>query len=152
MTKLQKITVALTSFLMALVLSRFAISKLTGWEISVKAFIEMAEPLGINPTFFRVATGILISFLVIFYTISFAYTFIQHKFPRFSSVNYFTFSTVANLLGIGTMIGALLAEYFLRVQPKMLLVYIAIAVIIFSTINTLILAHYIRSSLAKPQR
>lgn len=35
----------ITNLLMGMVLSRFAISKLAGWEISVKTFIEMAKPL-----------------------------------------------------------------------------------------------------------
>ena len=58
MKKSSKIYIAISSLLSGLILSRFAISKLTGWEISVKAFIEMAKPLGIDPTFFRIFTGI----------------------------------------------------------------------------------------------
>ncbi len=138
MNKLEKTTVFTTSLLMGLILSRFAISKLTGWEISVKAFIEMAEPLGIDPTFFRISTGILIAIIVMaYFTIAFL-TLFTDKVRLPNNFSYFNIAFFANTLGLLTMVGALLAEFYLRVQPKWMLVYIAVGVIIFSAINLFI--------------
>ena len=134
-----KIFIIITNFLMALVLSRFAISKLTGWEISVKAFIEMAQPLGIDPTFFRIFTGIIISLIVIGYFTSALYTLFKVKLAGKLKISYSKFVQFSKLAGLLTMVGALFAEFFLRVEPKWLLVYIAIAVILFSSINIYVL-------------
>ena len=43
-----------TQFVNGCLLVRFSLSKLMAWPISVKAFIEMAKPIGIDPTFFRI--------------------------------------------------------------------------------------------------
>ncbi|MGQ1909084.1 hypothetical protein ACT3CE_04790 [Marinifilum sp. RC60d5] len=138
MNKLEKIILFTTTLLMGLVLSRFAISKLTGWEISVKAFIEMAEPLGINPAFFRISTGILLLIIFIAYLATATLTIFKDKVRLPAKFTYFNIAFFANILGLLTMIGALLAEFYLRVQPKWLLVYIAVGVIIFSAINLFI--------------
>ncbi len=122
---------------MGVVLSRFAISKLAGWEISVNAFIEMAKPLSIDPTFFRVFTGIIISTVVIGYLSTAIYSLFKNKANL--KIPFTNWAILANLFGLLTMIGALLAEFSLRVQPKWLLVYIAIGVILFSAINIFIL-------------
>ncbi len=128
-----------TNILMGIVLSRFAISKLTGWEISVKAFIEMAKPLGIDPTFFRIFTGIIISAVVIGYLSTAILSLIKNK-QRFTfKVPFTAWAIFSNLFGLLTMVGALIAEFSLRVQPKWLLVYIAIGVILFSALNLFIL-------------
>ena len=139
MNRIIKIILFTTNLLMGLVLSRFAISKLTGWEISVNAFIEMAKPLGIDPTFFRIFTGIVILSIVIGYLTSALFTLFQNKIESSGKINYNVFVKLANLAGLLTMVGALLAEFFLRVQPKYLLVYIAIGVILFSAINLYII-------------
>ncbi|WP_372755412.1 hypothetical protein [Labilibaculum sp.] len=128
-----------TNLLMSAVLSRFAISKLAGWEISVNAFIEMAQPLGINPTFFRLFTGFVILSIVIAYLSTAIYSLFESKIGSEVKINFKKFANYSNLMGLLTMIGALLAELFLRVQPKWPLVYIAIAVIILSIINMIIL-------------
>ncbi len=127
----------ITNLLMAIVLSRFAISKLTGWEISVNAFIEMAKPLGVDPTFFRVFTGIIISAVVIGYLSTAIYSLFKNKASL--KIPYTNWAIFANLFGLLTMIGALIAEFLLRVQPKWLLVYIALGVILFSGLNIFIL-------------
>lgn len=124
---------------MGLILSRFAISKLSGWDISVKAFIEMAKPLGIDPTIFRVSTGIAIAIVVLGYLLSAFYTLLKPKLESISKVPYTKFVQIANLAGILTMTGALFAEFLLREQPKWLLVYIAIGIILFSIVNLNIL-------------
>jgi hypothetical protein len=124
---------------MGLVLSRFAISKLAGWDISVKAFIEMAKPLGIDPTTFRVSTGVIILLIVIGYFSSAIFTLFQSKISAFFKVSYINFTMFCNSAGLVTMIGALFSEFLLRDEPKWLLVYIAVGVILFSTINIILL-------------
>lgn len=129
--------VFITNLLMGAILSRFAISKLTGWEISVKAFIEMAKPLGIDPTFFRISTGILISAVVIGYLSTAIFSVFKNKSDF--KISFENWAISANLFGLLTMVGALIAEFSLRVQPKWLLVYIALGVVLFSAINIFIL-------------
>ena len=129
----------ITNLLMGIVLSRFAISKLSGWEISVNAFIEMAKPLGIDPTFFRVSTGILISAVVVGYLATAIFSLLNKNSIIRYKIPYKKLSILLNLFGLLTMVGALIAEFSLRVQPKWLLVYIALGIILFSTINIFIL-------------
>ena len=129
----------ITNLLMGIVLSRFAISKLAGWDISVKAFIEMAKPLGIDPTLFRVSTGIVISAVVIGYLITAAFSLIKNNAITKFKIPFTKWATLTNLFGLLTMLGALIAEFSLRVQPKWLLVYIAIGIISFSAVNIFVL-------------
>jgi hypothetical protein len=128
-----------TNLLMSAILSRFAISKLTGWEISVKAFIEMAQPLGIDPTFFRLFTGFVILTVVLAYLATALYSLLEAKIAGKLKIGFQNFAQYSNLLGLFTMLGALMAEFSLRVQPKWLLVYIAIGIILLSIINLMIL-------------
>lgn len=125
-----KIFLKITNLLSAIVLIRFSLSKLFAWPISVNAFIEMAKPIGVDPTAFRLFTGVLISIVCLSYFISF---FISLR--RVKSMQAIYITLYANLLGIGTMAGALVAEFFLRVEPKWPLVYIALFIIITSLIN-----------------
>ncbi len=124
---------------MGVVLSRFAISKLTGWEISVKAFIEMAKPLGIDPTLFRVFTGIIISAVVLGFLLTAIFSLAKNNSVIKSKIQFTKWASFANLFGLLTMVGALIAEFSLRVQPKWLLVYIALGIIFFSATNIFIL-------------
>ncbi|MDW5290561.1 hypothetical protein [Formosa sp. PL04] len=128
-----------SNLLMGIILSRFAISKLAGWEISVQAFIEMAKPLGINPTVFRVTTGVLILAVVIGYLSTAVFSLIKNQTEITSKFSFINWATLANIFGLLTMTGALIAEFSLRVQPKWLLVYIAFGIIVLSTINLFIL-------------
>lgn len=129
----------ITNSLMGIVLTRFAISKLVGWDISVKAFIEMAKPLGIDPTFFRVSTGLLISAVVIGYLVTAIFSLIKNNALTKYKIPFSKWATLTNLFGLLTMVGALIAEFSLRVQPKMMLVYIALGIVIISTVNIFIL-------------
>ncbi len=138
MGKIKKTAIGISSLLMGLVLSRFAISKLAGWEISVKAFIEMAKPLGIDPTFFRVFTGIIIAAVVIGYFSTAFFSLISKTSVVNSKIPFAGWVVFTNIFGLFVMSGALVAEFSLRVQPKLLLVYIAVAIIIFSIINIII--------------
>ncbi|MFA6677227.1 MAG: hypothetical protein WCS34_06520 [Bacteroidales bacterium] len=128
-----------TNSVMGVVLSRFAISKLAGWDISVKAFIEMAKPLGIDPTFFRIATGIVISAVVISYFLTAIFSLLKHNNLFTDKIPFKMWASFANLFGLLTMVGALLSEFLLRVQPKMLLVYISSGIVLLSAVNILIL-------------
>lgn len=128
----------ITNLLMGSVLSRFAISKLTGWEISIKAFIEMAKPLGIDPTFFRVSTGIVIAVVVIAYLSTAIFSLLRNSPIINAKIHFTKWATLANLFGLLTMTGALIAEFALREQPKWLLVYIATTIITLSILNIII--------------
>lgn len=88
----------ITNLLMGSVLSRFAISKLTGWEISIKAFIEMAYQLGIDPTFFRVSTGIVIAIVVIAYLSTAIFSLLRNSPIINSKIHFTKWATLANLL------------------------------------------------------
>ncbi|MBF8149408.1 hypothetical protein ITJ86_05835 [Winogradskyella sp. F6397] len=135
----------ITNILMAVILSRFAISKLAGWEISVQAFIEMAKPLGIDPTFFRIATGILITIVVIGYFLTAMFSLLNKVIRNNATVPFTKWATYTNILGFLTMMGALIAEFSLRVQPKSLLVYIAIGIVLVSIANILIIKKAIKT-------
>ena len=134
-----KVVLFTTNLLMGAVLSRFAISKLAGWDISVKAFIEMAQPLGIDPTFFRIFTGIVILTVVVAYLCTAIFTLFKTKIESVTKIPYRQFAQYSNLLGLLTMAGALLSEFYLRVNPKWMLVYIAAGIILFSLLNLLLL-------------
>lgn len=121
-----------THFINGLLLVRFSISKLFAWPISVKAFIEMAKPLGIDPTFFRLFTGVLITSICLGYFTSF-YLVLSKKYN--ASIKNIPTILLFNLLGIGVMIGALISEFTLRVEPKWPLVIIALCIILFSIFN-----------------
>ena len=84
----------------------------------------MAKPLGIDPTFFRIATGILITIVVIGYFLTAMFSLLNKVIRNNATVPFTKWATYTNILGLLTMVGALLAEYFLRVEPKLLLVYI----------------------------
>lgn len=114
------------------ILIRFALSKLFAWPISVAAFVEMAQPLGVDPTFFRVFTGIVITTVVLGYFSS-LYLIVRDRYLE--GRNALTFVKLANLLGIGVMSGALLSEFFLRLTPKVPLVFIASAIVVLSAFN-----------------
>src|SRR5690606_6747811 len=121
-----------THFFNAAVLVRFVISKLFAWPISVAAFIEMAQPIGIDPTFFRIFTGLTLSVVVVGYSTSLV-LLAKNGLPKTKESLYLV--QASNLLGIAVMTGALLSEFLLRVEPKWPLVVIAAAIVIFSTLN-----------------
>ena len=128
--------IIITNFLSGLLLIRFSLSKLFAWPISVKAFIEMAKPIGIDPTFFRLFTGVIITSICLGYFYSF-YLLIRKKVQ--ANTKGVIYSATANLIGTGVMVGALIAEFFLRVEPKWPLVIIALFIIVTSVINIITL-------------
>ncbi len=107
-----------------LVLVRFTVSKFAGWPVSVAAFVNMAKPLGIDPTFFRIATGFVIGYASIALFTN-ALILLLKKDGNEKARLLFTFNS---LYATGAMVGALFAEFLLRSSPKWPLVYIATAI------------------------
>ncbi|MEP1487150.1 MAG: hypothetical protein ABJK28_01830 [Algibacter sp.] len=87
---------------------------------STEGFIQFEHVLGINPDLFRIFTGmseLIIASLLIIISIK--------QFKKLSIITYF--------IVLSTMITALSLEFFVRFQPKIILVIIAILLIIFSS-------------------
>lgn len=127
--------ILLLHFIIVGVLLRFAIPKISGQRVSVEGFNEMSRSLPVSSDFFRVFTGVTeltIAFLsILFLLLSFGkINFLSplYKYKR-------SISIAANGLLLATMSGALLAEFYARDNPKYLLVYIAVGLIIISIIN-----------------
>ena len=121
------------NFISGLVLVRFTISKFAAWPVSVAAFVDMAQPLGIDPTIFRIATGCVIGYASLsFFTNSLILLLKKegNEKPRL----LYTFNS---LYATGAMIGALLSEFLLRTNPKWPLVYIATAIVVIAVVNVL---------------
>ena len=129
---MKPLLIVLNSF-SGLVLIRFTISKFAAWPISVAAFVDMAKPIGIDPTFFRIATGFVIGYAAIsFFTNSLILLLKKEGNEKFKLL--FTFNS---LYATGAMIGALVSEFFLRSTPKWPLVYIATAIVVIAVVNLL---------------
>lgn len=133
------IFVKITTLLSGLLLVRFVLSKFFAWPVSVQAFIEMAKPIGIDPTFFRLFTGVIIFIACLGLLINF-YLLIRNKVKTQSKELIYT--VFFYLYAMGAMTGALLAEYLLRDEPKMLLVIIALFILVTSIINLFYLKKY----------
>jgi len=123
-----------------LVLTRFTISKFAAWPISVAAFVDMAKPLGIDPTFFRIATGFIIGYAAVSFFTNCLFLLLKKEQNEKAKLLY----TFNSLYAIGAMTGALFAEFFLRSTPKWPLVYIAIGILVFAVVN--LLSRYSRFS------
>ncbi|MGJ8655197.1 MAG: hypothetical protein ACSHX6_02010 [Akkermansiaceae bacterium] len=126
-----KYLLSLFNLLAGLILVRFTISKFAAWPISVAAFEEMAKPLGIDPTLFRISTGFVIGFA----SLAFLVNAILILSKSLDKGKYLRLFTLTNLYSLGAMTGALFSEFFLRTEPKMMLVYIALAVIAVAATN-----------------
>lgn len=128
-----KLLLILLNSLSGLVLVRFTVSKFAAWPVSVEAFVDMAKPLGIDPTFFRIGTGFVIGYACISFFTN-ALILLLKKDSSEKSRLLFTFNS---LYATGAMTGALFSEFFLRSAPKWPLVYIAIAIVIIAITNLL---------------
>lgn len=114
-----------------LVLVRFTVSKFAGWPVSVAAFVDMAKPPGIDPTFFRIATGFVIGYASIsLFTNALVLLFRMEGNKKARLL--FTFNS---LYATGAMVGALFSEFYLRSNPKWPLVYIATAIVVVAAAN-----------------
>ncbi|MDF1811611.1 MAG: hypothetical protein P1V20_05340 [Verrucomicrobiales bacterium] len=128
---MKKATLALLNLFAGLILVRFTVSKFAAWPISVAAFEDMAKPLGLDPTFFRIFTGFIIGFAAI----SFFTNGLIFLFSKIDSRKIVRLFAATNLYAIGAMSGALLSEFFLRSEPKWMLVYIAAGILCVTAIN-----------------
>ncbi|MCR9117582.1 MAG: hypothetical protein NXI22_11610 [bacterium] len=116
-----------------LVLVRFTVSKFAAWPISVAAFVDMAKPLGIDPTLFRIGTGFIIGYASLsLFTNCLILLLKKDRNEKFKLL--YTFNS---LYATGAMTGALFAEFFLRSNPKWPLVYIAIGIVVVAVVNLL---------------
>lgn len=131
MKKSNKIIALLSSLFMGLVLVRFALSKLFAETESVNQFIEMAEPIGIDPTLFRIFSGVTILIVAVFYLINVRYIGFKNKLPVHFEKSY--------VLGVFTMSGALFSEFLLRTNPKLPMVFLALLIVVFSILNFMFL-------------
>lgn len=117
-----KKTLFVLNLLAGLVLTRFTISKFAAWPVSVAGFVDMAKPLGIDPTIFRIATGFVIGIAA---TAHFTTALIALREKADTVAPLLAFNV---LWSVGAMTGALGAEFFLRTQVKWPLVFIALGV------------------------
>lgn len=143
MKKINKIIVGITSLAIGLILINFAFSKIFGIPEVVEQFIEMAEPLNIDPTFFRLSTGILILIASLSYLVSGIIDLLKSKETLSLKLSQYKIAFLANGLGIVIMFGALLSEFFLRSEPKLPLVYLAIGIIAQSLINLKLMSKHV---------
>jgi len=134
-----KLFMNVTLFLNGLLLIRFVVSKFMAWPVSVQAFIEMAQPIGLDPTMFRLTTGVIILITCLGYFFNF-YLSIAGKVKE--NTKALIYSVFFNCYGIGVMIGALSAEFLLRDHAKVPLVIIALFILITSIINILYLRKF----------
>lgn len=128
-----KLLLIVLNSISGLVLVRFTISKFAAWPVSVAAFVDMAKPLGIDPTFFRISTGFVIGYAALsLFTNSLILLLKKEGNEKFKLL--FTFNS---LYATGAMTGALFSEFFLRSNPKWPLVYIATAIVVIAVVNLL---------------
>jgi len=128
------------NLLSGLVLVRFTVSKFAAWPVSVAGFVDMAKPLGIDPTLFRVSTGFIIGFAALSLFLN---TLVLAR-PRSKRADRLLAANVIYV--VGAMGGALISEFFLRSEVKWPLVYIAVGIIAVSVANVLALGVVGRSA------
>lgn len=109
-----------------LAIGYFAIPKLIGLEQSVKGFSNFNERIGIPSNVARYLTGVIELVTVILLILSLT---LKRKAAVTHMIGY--------LLLSATMLGGLLTEYLIRPEPKMMLVYIAIALLIIAVYQLL---------------
>lgn len=97
-----------------LVLVRFTISKFAAWPVSVAAFADMAKPLGIDPTFFRIGTGFVIGYAAISFFANSLILLIKYQGNEKLKLLY----TFNSLYATGAMTGALVSEFFYVRPPS----------------------------------
>ncbi|UMB60908.1 hypothetical protein MHL31_01605 [Lutibacter sp. A80] len=116
---MKKIIHQTINIISVLVLLYFAYPKILGLPQSVAGFVQFESVLGINADFFRLFTGfseLAMALLIVAYMLK----------------NKIIIGKIAYLFLLATMLSALLIEFFVRPQPVLLLVVIAIVLSIFS--------------------
>ena len=109
----------LFNLIAAAIMVFFAVPKLTGAARSVAGFVQFEEVLGLNADLFRVFTGVTeigIAVLLVFISIR-----------QFNKLGFLAYTVLSF-----TMIVGLGMEFFVRPEPKMLLVSIAILLLTLS--------------------
>ncbi|MGZ0709929.1 DoxX family protein [Coraliomargarita sp. W4R53] len=112
------------TFLSIIMLSYFAIPKITHSEISLKGFADFSPALGLDPLSFMIFTG-----------------YMELTIAALFLVGLFLIRTkplvlwIANGLLFGTMASALYIEYFARTKTVNFLVMVAFAFVILSIIQ-----------------
>jgi prolipoprotein diacylglyceryltransferase len=101
------------------ILSIFALPKLLGKPQSIEGFKQFENAINLNADFFRIFTGIS--------ELGLALLFVIFAINKNRTIGRIAFS----FLSI-TMITALILEFFARPQPKNLLVFIAVLLVVFS--------------------
>ncbi|AEE20956.1 DoxX family protein [Dokdonia sp. 4H-3-7-5] len=109
-----------------LAIGYFAIPKLIGLEQSIKGFSNFNERIGIPNNIARCVTGVVELITAVLLLLSLT---LKSKREVTHILGY--------LLLTGTMLGGLLTEYLIRPEPKMMLVYIAIALLIIAVYQLL---------------
>ena len=109
-----------------LAIGYFALPKLIGLEQSIKGFSNFNQVVGIPNDLARYTTGIIELITAILLVLSLT---LKRKAEVAHIIGY--------LLLSGTMLGGLLTEYLIRPEPKMMLVYIAIALLIIAVYQLL---------------
>ncbi len=119
----------------ALLMAWFAAPKILGAKTSVEGFNEMSQSLPVSSDVFRVFTGASELLIVLLFLIFLILSFKEINFLSALGIDRKIVSFAANGFLLATMIGALIAEFFMRDTPKNMLVYIAIALIVITIIN-----------------
>jgi predicted permease len=109
-----------------LAIGYFAIPKLIGLEQSIKGFSNFNVRIGIPNNIARYVTGVVELITAVLLLLSLT---LKRKREVTHILGY--------LLLTGTMLGGLLTEYLIRPEPKMMLVYIAIALLIIAVYQLL---------------
>lgn len=129
---MKPLLIALNS-ISGLILIRFTISKFAAWPVSVAAFVDMAKPIGIDPTLFRIGTGFIIGYA----SLSFFTNALILLLKKEGNEKIRLLYTFNSLYASGAMTGALFSEFFLRSAPKWPLVYIATGIVVIAIVNVL---------------
>ncbi|MGJ8676125.1 MAG: DoxX family protein [Akkermansiaceae bacterium] len=124
-----EITLSLLSVLM---LVYFAIPKITAQPVSLKGFKQFGEVLGLDPLSFMLFTGYTELLIAIAITVALFLGAKRHWLTLLS------FGTL-----LGTMGSGLLIEFFVRPEPKILLVVIASIFSLISLVQIYLKRRYI---------
>ncbi|BDD06958.1 hypothetical protein [Aureibacter tunicatorum] len=115
---------------------RFVVSKFAAWPGTVAGFEDMAKTINIDPVFFRWMSGIVILIASI--------GILLNGIRYFSGIVRGKVALILNYWTIMSMISALVAEFFLRTEPKLGLVYFAIFIILLAIINLVSIKRLLR--------
>jgi len=143
MKKINKFLLGFRSLVIGMILIFFSLSKLTGAPQTVEQFEQMAKPIGLNPTFFRSSTGLILLIVAYLYIASGGIDIMKIKKPNSLKLNHYKLMLFTNIFGVIAMFGALGAEFFLRTSPKYPLVFLSSAIIFSSIANLKVIVKHV---------